>query len=122
MFQMLEETEEALALIAIFVNQNIVSQVEVASAGHSSERKAENMFIYSAKYPPKNSSLPVYVRNVIFIQGNHFNALVWEGVAIELVYVCFCNFEEAEIMMYLIAWHWQYPLPWTHLELGALNS
>ena len=53
MFQMLEETEEALPLIAIFVNQNIVSQVQVASAGHSSESKAENMVFYSANIPPK---------------------------------------------------------------------
>ena len=56
MFQMLEETEEALTLIAIFVNQNIVSQVQVASAGHSSESKAENMVFYSAKYPPKTAA------------------------------------------------------------------
>ena len=54
MFQMLEETEEAL--IAIFVNQNIVSQVQVASAGDSRERKAENMIFYSAKYPPKTAA------------------------------------------------------------------
>ena len=54
MFQMLEETEEAL--IAIFVNQNIVSQVQVASAGDSSERKAENMIFYSAKYLPNKAA------------------------------------------------------------------
>ena len=52
MFQMLEETEEALPLIAIFINQNIVRQVQVASTGHSSESQAENIVFYSILFVP----------------------------------------------------------------------
>ena len=86
MFQMLEETEEALPPIGMGINQSIVRQVQVASTGHSGESQAEINpkceWGEMLDCPQNCGSLPVYVRNVISIQWNHCNALVWEGITI----------------------------------------
>lgn len=43
---MLEETEEALPLTAILINQNIVRQMQVASTGQSRESQTEKILFY----------------------------------------------------------------------------
>ena len=110
----MEETEEALPPIFIVINKKIARQVKVASIGHSSESQAENkdcILLNVRGQGVASDYLPVYIRNIIFIQGNHFNALVCERVTIEFLYICSCNFEEAEIVMYLSGGHRQYSLP-----------